>query len=116
MSVFNLNRSPLLKNHLTYRLTYVTDAKKRHKKDHDKTWKCEEKRGSKEHRKSKSSGGHRREWSPDGSNEGSTPLNLSDGKTTYQITSILTCIVTITSGLLMWSELSHLDFFSFQKN
>lgn len=28
----------------------------------------------------------------------------------------LTCIVTIASGLLMCSELSHLDFFSFQKN
>lgn len=77
MSVFN-QTDPPLEDRLIHRLAYViTDARKRHKKDHEKAWKCEEKRSSKEHRKAKS---HRREWSPEDSIDGSAPLNLSDGK------------------------------------
>lgn len=78
MLVFNPIRCPILKSHLTYRLTYVLDARKRHRKSHDKSWKCEEKRGSKEHRKA--SAGHQREWNPDAPNDASAPPNLSDGR------------------------------------
>lgn len=79
MSVFN-QTDPPLEDPLNHRLSYViTDVRKRHKRDHDKAWKCEEKRSSKEHRKAK---GHRREWSPENSNDGSAALNLSDGKKT----------------------------------
>eukprot|EP00066_Takifugu_rubripes_P013950 XP_011603216.1 PREDICTED: nipped-B-like protein B isoform X2 [Takifugu rubripes] len=53
-------------------------ARKRHKRDHGKAWKCEEKRGSKEHRKGKGSAGQRQEWSPQDSNGGPAPPNLSD--------------------------------------
>lgn len=88
MLVFNPNRCPNLKNHLTYRLAHVPDARKRHRSSHDKTWKCEEKRGSKEHRKDKGSAGHRHEWSPDDSNDASAPPNLSDGKNSHRISFI----------------------------
>lgn len=82
MSVFNPTDPtpiPHPKDRLSHMLAYVTDAKKRHKRDHDKAWKCEEKRGSKEHRKGKGSAGQRQEWSPQDSNGGSAP-NLSEGK------------------------------------
>lgn len=78
MSVSNPTE-PLLKDRLSHMLAYVTDARKRHKRDHDKAWKCEEKRGSKEHRKGKGSAGQRQECSPQDSNGGSAPPNLSDG-------------------------------------
>lgn len=79
MSVFNPT-DPLRKDHLSHTSAYVTDARKRHKRDHDKAWKGDEKRGSKEHRKGKGSAGQRQEWSPQDSNGGSAPPNLSDGK------------------------------------
>lgn len=88
MLVFNPNRCPVLKNHLSYRLAYVPDARKRHRRAHDNTWKCDEKRGSKEHRKGKGSVGHRREWSPDESNDASAPPNPSDGKKKHRISFI----------------------------
>lgn len=78
MSVSNPTE-PLLKDRLSHMLACVTDARKRHKRDHDKAWKCEEKRGSKEHRKGKGSAGQRQECSPQDSNGGSAPPNLSDG-------------------------------------
>lgn len=78
MSVSNPTDAPL-KDRLSHTSAYVTDAKKRHKRDHDKAGKSEEKRGSKEHRKGKGSAGQRQEWSPQDSNGGSAP-NLSDGK------------------------------------
>uniref|UniRef100_H3CUG8 Nipped-B protein n=1 Tax=Tetraodon nigroviridis TaxID=99883 RepID=H3CUG8_TETNG len=62
----------------SYRFAYVPAARKRHRRAHDKTWKCEEKRGSNEHRKGKGSAGHRREWSPDDSNDAPAPPNLSN--------------------------------------
>lgn len=71
---------------MTYRVAYVPDARKKHRRAHDKTSKCEEKRGSKEHRKSKGSAGHRREWSPDDPNDASAPPpNLSDGTKKKQL-------------------------------
>lgn len=88
MLVFNPNRCPVLKNHLSYRLAYVPDARKRHRRADDNTWKCDEKRGSKEHRKGKGSVGHRREWSPDDSNDASAPPNPSDGKKKHRISFI----------------------------
>lgn len=83
MLVFNPNRCPVLKNHLSYRLAYVPDARKRHRRAHDNTWKCDEKRGSKEHRKGKGSVGH-----PDDSNDASAPPNPSDGKKKHRISFI----------------------------
>lgn len=72
---------------LTCLFSSFTDAKKRHKKDHDKTWKHEEKRASGEHRRSgglqtnrRGSGGRRRDWSSDDSVGGSPPPSLNDGK------------------------------------
>lgn len=94
MSVFNQTH-PLLKEHLSPMSAYVTDARKRHKRDHNKAWKCEEKRASKEHRKGKGSAGQRHEWSPEDSNDGSAPPNLSDGREKQTQTK--------PSGLLMWS-------------
>lgn len=118
MLVFTSNRCPVLKNHLAYRLAYIPDARKRHRKGHDKTWKCEEKRGSKEHRKGKGSSGHRREWSPDDSNDASAPPNLSDGKKVTQNFLYIVTLgnLTFASGLVMWSLLALLYLFSLQKN
>ncbi|XP_069043025.1 nipped-B-like protein A isoform X1 [Lepisosteus oculatus] len=65
----------------------VESARKRHKKDRDKPWECEERerRGSGEHRRSghfhegrRSSGSRYRERSPDDSEEDSPPPSLSD--------------------------------------
>lgn len=78
MSVSNPTDA-LPKDRLSHMLAYVTDARKRHKRDHDKAWKCEEKRGSKEHRKGKGSAGQRQEWSPQDSNGSPAPPNFSDG-------------------------------------
>lgn len=105
MLVFNPNPCPKLKNHVTYRLVYVPDARKRHRRAHDKTWKCEEKRGSKEHRKGKGSTGHRREWSPDDSNDASAPPNLSDGKKkkTKKTTEFPLYFHTRKSNICIWS-------------
>lgn len=62
---------------MTYCFAAVTDPRKRHKKDHEKTWMCEDRKAS---RRSKGSAGHQHEWSPDNSMEGSPPPSLSDGK------------------------------------
>ncbi|MBN3318194.1 NIPBL protein, partial [Atractosteus spatula] len=65
----------------------VESARKRHKKDRDKPWECEERerRGSGEHRRSghfhegrRSSGSRYRDRSPDDSEEDSPPPSLSD--------------------------------------
>nr|XP_046230499.1 nipped-B-like protein B isoform X2 [Scatophagus argus] len=60
-------------------------ARKRHKKDHNKTWKYEERRGSGEQLRRggpqnarQGSGNRRRECSPDDLSEGSSPQNMSD--------------------------------------
>ncbi|XP_041825130.1 nipped-B-like protein B [Melanotaenia boesemani] len=59
-------------------------ARKRFKKNHDKTWKFEEKRGSRDHHRSggfnsrRGSGGRHREWDGDDSDEGSPPQSLND--------------------------------------
>lgn len=79
MSVFN-PADALGEDRRSHALACVADARKRHKRDHDKAWKCEERRGSKEHRKGKGSAGQRQEWSPQDSNGGSAPPNLSDGE------------------------------------
>lgn len=60
--------------------------RKRQKKDHDKTWKHEERRSSGDHRRSggqqaarRASAGRRRDWNSDESSDGSSPPALNDG-------------------------------------
>lgn len=57
-------------------------ARKRYKKDHDKTWMHEERRGCGDHRRSAGfrRGSGSRHCGPDDSDEGSPPPSLSDGK------------------------------------
>uniref|UniRef100_A0A3Q1BMG9 Nipped-B protein n=1 Tax=Amphiprion ocellaris TaxID=80972 RepID=A0A3Q1BMG9_AMPOC len=64
-------------------LSFWKPARKRHKKDHDKTWKYEEKRGSGDHRRSggRGSGSRHHQYREEDSDEDSPPPSLSDGET-----------------------------------
>ncbi|XP_037548031.1 nipped-B-like protein B [Nematolebias whitei] len=54
-------------------------ARKRKKSNHDRTWKFEEKRGSKDHRRGGGfSNSRNRDWNSDDSDENSPPLRLND--------------------------------------
>lgn len=77
----------MLSQRVLFSVVVFLDARKKKKKDHDKTWKHEERRGSGEHRRSggfhnarRGSGSRQRDWRDEDSDEGSLPPSLSDGQ------------------------------------
>lgn len=87
----------------------ITDARKRHKKDHDKARKGKERRASGEHRRSKGPNSARRgsancwrDWSPDGSSEGSPPPSLSEGDVDVFLSAVIQIIAEATDQSSPW--------------
>lgn len=99
--MFIIFRIQLLTGCKTFSLVLLTDVRKRHKKDHNKSWKHEERRSSGEHRRSsgqqaarRASAGRRRDWNSDESSEGSPPPSFNDG------TAFILCILPVDLACL----------------
>uniref|UniRef100_A0AAX7TYU8 Nipped-B protein n=1 Tax=Astatotilapia calliptera TaxID=8154 RepID=A0AAX7TYU8_ASTCA len=86
----------MLSQRVLFSVVVFLDARKKKKKDHDKTWKHEERRGSGEHRRSggfhnarRGSGSRQRDWRDEDSDEGSLPPSLSDVLNDVNLTEMM---------------------------